>query len=37
VPNEFGGDDSLVDLTDLPPAELPTDGATDEARPFTGS
>ena len=32
VPNEFGGDDSVVDLTDLPPVDLPTDGATVEAR-----
>ncbi len=37
VPNEFGGDDSVVDLTDLPPVELPTDGATVEALPSTGS
>ena len=36
VPNEFGGDDSVVDLTDLPPEELPTDGATVEALPPPG-
>jgi len=37
VPNEFGGEDSLVDLTDLPPVELPTNGATVEAHASTRS
>ena len=37
VPNEFGGEDSLVDLTHLPPVELPTNGTTVESRPFTRS
>lgn len=27
VPNEYGGDDSVVDLTDLPPVELPASGS----------
>ena len=37
VPNAFGGEDSLVDLTELPPVELPTDGATVEAHASTRS
>jgi 1,4-alpha-glucan branching enzyme len=32
VPNEFGGEDSVVDLTDRPVVDAPTDGATDDAR-----
>ena len=35
VPNEFGGEDSVVDLTDVPVVDPPTDGATDDARPST--